>query len=542
MQTQLNDGRIITVDPIQEFKHCKQDPLYFINNYCYIVDSVKGKLAFRLFDYQVRVLDCYQNKQFNIIRKPRQMGLSWLTACYGLWLINFHNDKTVLVVSIGDSHAKEFKDKARYNFDLLPDFLRVEAIDKTKHGLSLLNGSQFQSIPQTKEAGRSKSLSLLILDEIAFQEYADNIWAAAWPTLSTGGNAVLISTTNGMGNLYHRLYKEAVDEVNDFNSIDVSWKEYPGRNDEWLEQQRRQLGPRKFRSEVMCEFVGSGDTVISGKILIKLEANVKEPLIKYKLPMSDNLAKSLLKDEYHTIPGLWIWDLPAPAEKYILSADVGTGNEQDASAFQLIRLRDNKQVCEYKNKSITTHDYAKVIKNVARCYNNAFVIVESNSWGLATFEKLYRDQVDPYLNLYLTKKRRASWETTAKTRPKIINTLLADIDNEAYQLVSSRLLSELQTFIWKGNRAQALRNYNDDLVISLAILMFIRPMLSAFVPAGLTTSEDEFAFKFDDESVKEYHQQQVIQTDENNPWIEDDPAFDDGGYMTEKAMIRWLSK
>jgi len=545
MTIQLNNGTTITADPIQEFKRCKQDPIYFIDNYCYIVDSVKGVLPFRLFDYQKRVIGCYQNKQFNIIKKPRQMGLSWLTACYGLWLINFHNDKTVLVVSIGDSHAKEFKDKARYNFDLLPGFLQVDAIDKTKHGLNLSNGSQFQSIPQTREAGRSKSLSLLILDEIAFQEYADNIWAAAWPTLSTGGNAVLISTTNGMGNLYHRVYEDATNEVNDFNSIDICWKEYPGRDDKWLAQQRRQLGKRRFRSEIMCEFVGSGDTVISGELLKKLAANVTEPLIKYKLPMSDKLAKSLLKDEYHTMPGLWIWDLPAPAEKYILSADVATGNEQDASAFQLIRLRDNKQVCEYKNKSVRVHDYANIIKIVARYYNNAYVIIESNSWGLATFEKLYRDQLDPYLNLYLTKKRRASWETTAKTRPKIINTLMADIDNEVYQLVSSRLLSELQTFIWKGNRAQALRSYTDDLVISLAILMFIRPMLSAFVPASLTSSnEDEFAFKFDDESIKEYHQQQVIRSDENNPWIEEEgeSAYDDSGYMTEKAMVRWLGK
>lgn len=549
IEVTLNDGRVMTVNMIEEFKKCKKDPLYFINNYCYIIDPVKGELPFKLFDYQKEALEAFENHQFNVVKKPRQMGLSWLTACYGLWLINFHNDKSVLIISIRDGEAMEFKDKARYSYDRLPDFLMVTATDKSKHGLNLANGSQFQSVPQTKQAGRSKALSLLILDEVAFQEHADDIWAAAWPALSTGGNAILISTTNGIGNLYHRVYEEAQSEQNDFHPIDVEWTQFPGRDEVWLEKQKRQLGDRKFRSEIMCEFLGSGDTVISGKILAKLQAQVKDPYIKYRLPMDDSLAKTLLNDEYNFIPGLWIWEPSNPGERYILSADVGTGNEQDSSAFHIIRLRDNMQVCEYKDKSTTSTRYAKIIKMAATYYNNAFVVIESNSWGLATFEHVYKHPTEPYTNVYITKKGRASWETTGKTRPQIIDCLINSIEREEYKIMSPRLLSELKTFIWRGARPEALKGYNDDLVISFAIMALIRPKLSSYLPMGFTSSEDAAAFKYDEESIKKFHEKRdIVHIKRENPYGEDEftddgvpTEYDDSGQMTQKAIYKWLS-
>lgn len=542
-QVKLNDGRIIAVDMIEEFKRCKKDPIYFIDNYCYIIDPIKGELPFKLFDYQRRALEDFMKYQFNIVKKPRQMGLSWLTACYGLWLINFNNDKTVLIISIRDTEAMEFKDKARYSYDRLPEFLRIDTQDRSKHGLNLVNGSSFFSVPQTRTAGRSKSLSLLILDEVAFQEYADDIWAAAWPTLSTGGNAILISTTNGIGNLYHKVYEEAKEELNDFHFIDINWREFPGRDDKWLLKQERQLGDRKFRSEVLCEFLGSGDTVISGKTLGYLKGKVRDPVVKYRFPGNSEFAKALLKDEYSSIPGLWIWDPSQPSERYILAADVGTGNEQDASAFHVVRLSDNKQVCEYKNKSVSSLQYANVIKAVARYYNDAYVIIESNSYGLAVFERVFKDEKDPYTNVYTTQKGKTGWITTVKTRPQIIDSLINSIEQDKYKLVSPRLLAELETFIWHGNKPEALKGYNDDLVISLAILTFIRPMLSSFAPMGLTSNRDNVAFKYNDKALKQFYK------DENGP--PDIHQYDneelggeytEEGYMSEKAIIEWLSK
>jgi len=534
-----NDGNIVDVDPIQEFKKCKLDPIYFIDHYCFVVDPIKGELPFKLFDYQRRALKEYQEHQFNIIKKPRQMGLSWLTACYGLWLINFHNDKFVLVISIRDQEAMEFRDKAKYSYDRLPDILRVDKVDKSKHSLNLENGSQFLSIPQTKEAGRSKSLSLLILDEVAFQQYADDIWAAAWPTLSTGGRAILISTTNGIGNLYHKVYTEAVNGQNDFNVIEISWDEYPGRDEKWLIQQRRQLGSEKrFRAEILGEFVGSGDTVLRAETLDRLLQHVKEPLRREEI--ASKIATELLKDsrrgEFLLNPkNLWIWELPKPGESYILAADVGTGSGQDSSAFHVINVRTNEQVAEFQNNFVSSADYAAIIKIVARMYNNALVVIESNSWGLATFEKVYKDPQDPYLNVYVTKNGKASWETTGKNRPLIIDSLITAIENEEVIINSKRLVNELQTFVWHGAKAEALRGYHDDLVLSLAIALYVRKGATVFQPLGITTSIDKKAFKYDKKDIENYQEcKQIAIGDEDN--------YDESGYMTEKAIYQWLTK
>lgn len=541
IQVKLNDGRTMVVDALEEFKRCKNDPLYFIDNYCYIVDPIKGELPFKTFDYQKRIVHDFQTYQFNIVKKPRQMGLSWITACYGLWLINFHNDKTVLIISIRDHEAMEFKDKARYTYDKMPDFLRVEADDRSKHGLNLDNGSSFLSLPQTRTAGRSKALSLLILDEVAFQEFAEDLWASAWPTLSTGGNAILISTTNGMGNLYHRVFVEAIEETNDFNPIAIKWSEFPGRDDVWLLKQKRQLGDKRFRSEILCEFLGSGDTVISGDALSKLRANQLDPLYKYKMPMESAIIKVLFEEMSGQIPGLWAWEGPIPGERYILAADVATGNEQDSSAFQVVKISDNSQVCEYKNKSVASQDYAKIIKLIARYYNEAYVVIESNSWGLAAFEKVYRDEKDPYRNMYITKRGKASWETTGKTRPRIIDSLINSIEREEYKIVSPRLIAELETFVWRGNKPQATKGYHDDLVISFAILTFIRPKLSSFVPMGLTSSRDVKAFRYDDEALIQIEKEDI---DKPSTMFseDDDEMYDERGNMTQKAMYKWLSK
>ena len=39
---------------------------------------------------------------------------------------------------------------------------------------------------------------------------------------------------------------------------------------------------------------------------------------------------------------------------------------------------------------------------------------------------------------------------------------------------STRTIDELFTFIWNGNRAEAMRGYNDDLVMSLSIGLWVR--------------------------------------------------------------------
>ena len=104
-------------------------------------------------------------------------------------------------------------------YEELPPWLKPGIFEKNKHNLVLKTGSRIRSQPAG--AGRGESVSLLIVDEAAFIPDMAEFWAAMYPTLSTGGNAVLLSTVNGMSNLYYEIYKGAEREENGFNVIDI---------------------------------------------------------------------------------------------------------------------------------------------------------------------------------------------------------------------------------------------------------------------------------------------------------------------------------
>ena len=189
----------------EEYKKCLTDPVYFMRKYVKIQHPIRGTIAFDLYPFQAKTLEEFANHDFNIVLKSRQMGISTLVAAYSLWLMIFHKDKNVLIISIKQEVSKEIVSKVRFANDALPSWLKVECKEDNRLSLKLANGSNIVATSSSTSAGRSQALSLLILDEAAFIEKAEEIWAAAQPTLSTGGKAILLSTPNGVGNFFHKM-------------------------------------------------------------------------------------------------------------------------------------------------------------------------------------------------------------------------------------------------------------------------------------------------------------------------------------------------
>jgi hypothetical protein len=156
-------------------------------------------------------------------------------------------------------------------YDELPSFFRPKIIESNKHTFKLENNSVIRTRASGKEAGRGLAGSLLILDEAAFIEHIDTIWAAAYPTISTGGRVFALSTVNGVGNWFHKMYLGAIEKTNTFNAIDIRWQDHPeykrhpgyehlykemeskGLNvDEWEEITRSNIPIKKWLSEYEC--------------------------------------------------------------------------------------------------------------------------------------------------------------------------------------------------------------------------------------------------------------------------------------------------
>lgn len=236
-----------------EFKKCLEDPIYFMKKYIKIQHPIRGTIPFNLYEFQEKALLDFHKFDFNIVLKSRQMGISTLVAAYSLWLMLFNSDKNILVISRTQEVAKEIVSKVRFANDNLPSWLKVQCIDNNKLSLKLKNGSRILATSSAGDAGRSFALSLLIIDEAAFIDGIDEIWTAAYPTLSTGGRAIILSTPNGVGNFFHKMWKDCESKKNKFNSINLPWYLHPERDQAWRDAQTEVAKtPKEAAQECDC--------------------------------------------------------------------------------------------------------------------------------------------------------------------------------------------------------------------------------------------------------------------------------------------------
>ena len=458
-----------------EYQKCAKDPIHFMKKYCMIQHPVRGKIPFHLFPFQEKTLDGFNENRYNVILKSRQTGISTLTAGFALWKMLFNQDFNVLVIATKQEVAKNLVTKVRVMNDFLPAWLKQTTVEDNKLSLRYSNGSQIKATSSSGDAGRSEALSLLVFDEAAFIDNIEDIWISAQSTLSTGGNAIILSTPNGVGNFFHKTWVEAEEDVNGFNPIRLHWSVHPERNQEWRDKQEVLLGPKGAAQECDCDFVSSGDTVIDPQLLqFYKESFCQEPLEKTGFDSN-----------------LWKWEYPNYNKGYMVVADVARGDSTDYSACHVIDIEEASQVAEYKGK-LDTKDFGNFLVSLATEYNNALLVVENANIGWAVIQQIidrgyqnlfymskdlkYVDVENQMTNKYRAEERGmvAGFSTTSKTRPLIISKLDDYFRDKSVTVRSTRLVDELFTFIWNGNRAEAMRGYNDDLVMSFSIGLWVR--------------------------------------------------------------------
>jgi hypothetical protein len=244
-------------DQIKEIIKCGRDPVYFMKSYTKIQHPKRGLIPFDTYSFQDDCVKSFEENRFNIILKSRQLGLSTVTAAYSVWFSLFKKDKNVLVIATKLQTAMNFIKKVKTMLDGLPKWLLLAKYEATKQQIRLNNGSTITAIPTSPDAGRSEALSLLIVDEAAFIRDFEDIWTGLYPTLSTGGSAVIISTPNGVGGQYYKLWTDAVAQQNEFNTINLPWWVHPEHDQEWFDKETRNLPKRKVAQEFLCLAEGS---------------------------------------------------------------------------------------------------------------------------------------------------------------------------------------------------------------------------------------------------------------------------------------------
>jgi hypothetical protein len=456
---------------IDEFRRCKEDPIYFMSKYIKVVHPVRGLTDFDLYPFQKRIVSNLKDHRFNVLRKFRQAGCTTIAAAYSLWFCIFNKHKVVVILSKGDSESTEVLDRIKIMYDELPKFLKPGIVEDNKHTLKLSSQSVIKSRPSGKQSGRSLAGSILIIDEAAFIDNIDTIWAAVYPIISTGGRAFILSTVNGVSNWYYGLYKDSLAGKNSFNAIDIRWQEHPEYKrqdgyeqiyeqmlaqdppldiDKWEDITRSNMPFKKWLQEYECEFLGTGETYISGEIL------------RHLLEGSD--------DTYYTKYNnrMRVWKEPVPQYDYILSTDVSLGRERDYSAFHIINAYNGEQVAEFYSNKTPINEFAEIIAKEATLYNTAYTICERNTIGNNLIDWLFN--VLEYENLWTDDRNNFGFQVTSANRDQILADMEEVIRTNSLKINSKRTVDELLSFIVTDTgKVTADTGKHDDLIMSLAL-------------------------------------------------------------------------
>jgi hypothetical protein len=475
MSTGITQKKSLKEIIADEYKKCAVDPIHFMKKYCMIQHPVRGKIPFQLFPFQEKTLTQFKDNRFNVVLKSRQTGISTLCAGFSLWKMIFNTDFNVLVIATKQEVAKNLVTKVRVMHELLPSWLKGGSMEDNKLSLRLQNGSQIKAIASSPDAGRSEALSLLIFDEAAFIDDIDEIWVSAQSTLSTGGACIALSTPNGVGNWFHQTWLGAEESTNPFNTIRLHWTVHPERDQKWRDEQEKLLGTKKAAQECDCDFISSGETVIEPELLMFYKETYVIPPIE-KGGFDGNL---------------WKWEHADYSKSYMVVADVARGDGADYSTCHVIDIVNSVQVAEYRGK-VDTKDFGNFLVALSTEYNDALLVIENANIGWATIQQVidrgyknlfymskdlkYIDIQHQMTNRYRSEEKGlvAGFSTTSKTRPLIISKLTDYFREKSIIIRSSRLIDELFTFIYMNGRAEAMKGYNDDLVMAISIGLWVR--------------------------------------------------------------------
>jgi len=458
-----------TPDLIKEYMKCSQDPIYFAENYIKIVHVDRGLIPISLYDYQKEIIESITNNRRVAVATSRQAGKTTTAVAVILHYVLFNSYKSVaLLANKGDS-AREILDRIQLAYEALPNWLQQGVVTWNKGSIELENGCKILAAASSSSAIRGKAISFLYIDETAFLENWDEFFTSVYPTISSGNTTkiLLTSTPNGL-NYYWKICKDAQSGVNGYQYIEVKWNRVPGRDEAWKEDTLAGMNYdyEKFSQEFEVAWLGSSGTLISGSKLKELSP-------------SKSVAESQSLIQY---------ERPEPGKTYALIADVSRGKGLDYSAFSVIDITKMpyKQVCTYRNNLIGPADYATLLHNVAKLYNEAYLMIEINDIGGQVSDILYLDY--GYENLIFTENagrtgKRVSGgfgknvdrgiRTTKSVKSVGCSVLKMLIEQNQLIINDFATIQELSRFSRKGNSYEAESGAHDDLVMGLVLFAWL---------------------------------------------------------------------
>jgi len=485
-----------TKEQLEEFVRCSEDPIYFIENYCKIVTLDRGLQPFKLYDCQKRKVDFIMNNRKTILMEGRQQGKTITSAACILHYTIFQDNKNVAIMANKTAAAREVLSRYQIMYENLPIWMQQGVKTWNKGDVDLENGSRVFTSATTTSGIRGKSVNWLYIDEAAIipNNIADEFFASVYPTISAGETTKILLTSTPLGyNHFWKFWNEAEKGTNGFENMFVHYTEIPGRDEKWAEEQFKLLGEVKYNQEVLCEFLGSTNTLISGKALAMMSS--KEIIYK--------------KD------GLDIYEEPQENKYYVITTDTARGIGGDYSAFVVIDITEMpfKVVGKFRDNKVSPLLYPDFIARVAKDFNNAYVLIENNDIGQQVVDILHQEL--EYENIFSTvqeknkqyvspgfgKQTTLGVRTSKAVKRQGCLALKSLVEETKFLVWDADCINELSTFVEKAGSFSADEGYHDDLAMCMVLFawlstqQFFKDLTDVDIREGLYNSQMRYIEK-----------------------------------------------
>jgi hypothetical protein len=401
---------------------------------------------------------------------PRQTGKSTTCVSYLLHYAVFNDNVNIAILANKASTARDLLGRLQLAYENLPKWMQQGIISWNKGSLELENGSKISSNSTSSSAVRGGSYNVIFLDEFAFipNHIADDFFASVYPTISSGQSTkvIIVSTPRGMNHFY-RMWHDSEKGKNEYVPTDVHWSEVPGRDEAWKEQTISNTSEQQFKVEFECEFLGSVNTLINASKLRNLV---------YDDPIKRNA-------------GLDVYEHPKEENNYLITVDVARGLGNDYSAFVVFDITNfpYKIVAKYRNNEIKPMLFPSIIHEVAKGYNDAWLLIEVNDIGDQVASILHFDlEYDNVLMCAMRgragqivgsgfsgKKSQLGVRMTAAVKKLGCSNLKTLLEDDKLLTSDYEIISELTTFAQRGNSFEAEEGCNDDLAMCLVIFSWL---------------------------------------------------------------------
>lgn len=499
-----------------EIARCVIDPIYFIENYCYVVHPTRGRLLLKLYEFQKRMIRAYIANDRVVVMCSRQLGKSTIAAAFLLWWACFQDDQKILVASNKGRGAQEIMERLKLMYEECPWFLKPGFVIWNVMSVKFDNNSFVEGTTTTENTGRGLSLSLLYLDEFAKvrPSIQQAFYVSTLPTLSTGGRLIITTTPDTDEDSFSRIWFSAEDwdeafvwkdediqtdmseveqyetvyealegvETTDssdagddesinygFKRVFVNWDEHPERGPNFKRKMLQQgFTEADWLRDFCCSFVTAEMTLIDPIRLLKLNAGVRKP-------------------RFVDRHGMEWFDEIRPNTVHAIVIDPSEGVGRDQAVVQVWSVPDLRQVAEWASTRADQIEQTRMlIRAMKRIYDTQtadpdhvgdpeiYYSVESNGLGIGIINAIMLEGEEKFPGYLIDAESNANGRglrTTSTTKLQFVMQLKKLIERGLFKPRSKRLVSELKDFVRRGRGYEAKQGAKDDRVMSCVLML-----------------------------------------------------------------------